>query len=92
MPRTLALMAAQRHTAASRSTRPEMRLQHGVAGGDPIVTFPEFSKSAHTPNLRTSIGQWACWDDGGGGEQGVGAHELSVMIKRRLRVIRREVA
>lgn len=54
----LALMAVQRQTAASRSRRPWMREQHGVLGGEPMVTLSkEPSKSAQTPNLRASLGQ-----------------------------------
>lgn len=54
----LALMAVQRQRAASRSARPSMREQHGVFGGVPMLTLSkEPSKSAHTPNLRASLGQ-----------------------------------
>ncbi|KAI9174967.1 hypothetical protein LWI28_025444 [Acer negundo] len=65
IPKMLALMAVQRQTAASRSRRPWMTLQHGVTGGEPMVTFSkEPSTSAHTPNLRASLGQEA--EDGVG--------------------------
>ena len=57
-----ALMAVQRHTAASASIRPWISGQHGVTGGLPIVACTKpFSTFAHTPNLRVSIGQ--CPDD-----------------------------
>ncbi|CAA6666808.1 unnamed protein product [Spirodela intermedia] len=57
MPRMLALMAVQRHTAASRSTSPLMREQQGYLGGFPIFTFSRWSKSAQTPSFRVSFGQ-----------------------------------
>ncbi|KAL3829873.1 hypothetical protein ACJIZ3_018675 [Penstemon smallii] len=59
MPKTLALMAVQRQTAASRSARPPMSEQHaaGFFGGLPTTTFTKsFSKLAHTPNFRVSLG------------------------------------
>ena len=79
MPKILALMAVQRQTAASRSARPPMRVQHGVFGGVPTTRWTRsLSKLAHTPNLRVSFGQVAfggCegvgglgFGDGGGGQ------------------------
>lgn len=66
MPRTFALMAVQRQIAASRSTSPSIRLQHGVVGGLPIVTFTKPpSRLAQTPSLRASIGQVPDEDGGG---------------------------
>ena len=60
MPKTLALIAVQRQTAASRSARPWMREQHGVLGGVPTTApISPPSKLAHTPNLRVSLGQVA---------------------------------
>ncbi|CAA7394143.1 unnamed protein product [Spirodela intermedia] len=52
MPRMLALMAVQRHTAASRSTSPLTREQQGSLGD-----FPSF-------NLTKS--SWQELHDGGG--------------------------
>lgn len=58
IPRTLALIAVQRHTAASKSAKPSMRLQHGCFGGVPMVTPSNPpSKLAHTPSFRASLGQ-----------------------------------
>lgn len=58
IPRTLALIAVQRHTAASKSAKPSMRLQHGFFGGVPMVTpINPPSKLAHTPSFRASLGQ-----------------------------------
>ncbi|EYU30298.1 hypothetical protein MIMGU_mgv1a017316mg [Erythranthe guttata] len=58
IPRTFALMAVQRQTAASRSANPAMRLQHGVFGGVPIVRpINPPSKLVHTPSFRVSFGQ-----------------------------------
>ena len=58
MPRTLALRAVQRQTAASRSTKPFMRLQHGVTGGVPRVTsFNKFRALTQTPSFKVSLGQ-----------------------------------
>ena len=60
MPKTLALIAVQRQTAASRSARPWMREQHGVFGGVPITTPSRApSKLAQTPNFKASLGQVA---------------------------------
>ncbi|KAL4352078.1 hypothetical protein GQ457_06G037720 [Hibiscus cannabinus] len=56
MPKMLALMAVQRQTAASRSTRPWRREQHGCTGGEPTVALTKLSTLAHTPNLRASLG------------------------------------
>ncbi|KAG8486674.1 hypothetical protein CXB51_019983 [Gossypium anomalum] len=56
MPKTLALSAVQRQTAASRSARPWRREQHGCTGGEPTVTLTKPSTSAQTPNLRVSCG------------------------------------
>ncbi|KAL4354498.1 hypothetical protein GQ457_06G037710 [Hibiscus cannabinus] len=55
-PKTLALSAVQRQTAASRSARPWMREQHGCTGGEPTTTLTKLSTLAHTPNLRASLG------------------------------------
>ncbi|KAL4352657.1 hypothetical protein GQ457_06G037650 [Hibiscus cannabinus] len=55
-PKTLALSAVQRQTAASRSARPWMREQHGCTGGEPTTTLTMFNTLAHTPNLRASLG------------------------------------
>ncbi|CAN0908546.1 hypothetical protein LINGRAHAP2_LOCUS25341 [Linum grandiflorum] len=52
-------MAVQRQTAASRSTSPLIKLQQGLTGGFPILSFNnEPRTSAHTPNLRASIGHF----------------------------------
>lgn len=58
MPRMLALIAVQRHTAASRSTSPWSIEQQGVSGGFPttVPTAP-LSNLAHTPSFRASLGQ-----------------------------------
>lgn len=58
MPRMLALMAVQRHSAASRSTSPWIREQHGASGGVPTTapTVP-LSNLAQTPSFRASLGQ-----------------------------------
>ncbi|CAN6921454.1 unnamed protein product, partial [Brassica oleracea] len=56
MPRTLALRAVQRQTAASRSTKPFMRLQQGVTGGVPRVTsFNKFRALTQTPSFKVSL-------------------------------------
>nr|DAD47824.1 TPA_asm: hypothetical protein HUJ06_017760 [Nelumbo nucifera] len=57
MPKTLALMAVQRHAAASRSARSLMRLQHGRYGGVPTLTLTNLSTLAHTPSFKASLGQ-----------------------------------
>ena len=74
VPNTLALMAVQRQTAASRSASPLMRVQHGVFGGVPTTTCTRpLSKSAHTPNFSVSFGHVALVGvEGVGGFDGVG--------------------
>ena len=71
-PRTLALMAVQRHTAASRSARPASSGQHRSLGGTPSPSFTRFSTVAHTPSFSVSIGHVPPLVDGGGGGVGVG--------------------
>lgn len=57
MPRTLALMAVQRHTATSRSARPSMRGQQGSFGGAATVALiSPFSTLAQTPSFSVSRG------------------------------------
>ncbi|KAL5728181.1 hypothetical protein ACHQM5_001294 [Ranunculus cassubicifolius] len=53
----LALRAVQRHTAASRSARPWIRVQQGATGGEPTITLTNPSTFAHTPSLSVSLGQ-----------------------------------
>lgn len=97
IPRTLALMAVQRQTAASRSARPARRLQHGVFGGVPTTMWTKsFNKLAHTPSFRASLGQegfagceCGCGFDGEGGHGT--AVELTNVKKRRLRIKRNAV-
>ena len=103
MPRTLALIAVQRQTAASRSTRPWMRLQQGVFGGVPTTRCTKsFNKLAHTPSLRVSLGQVAgllvgrlgceccgvCFGVFNGGGQAT-LVEVTIVKKRRLRESRK---
>ncbi|CAA6674325.1 unnamed protein product [Spirodela intermedia] len=49
MPRMLALMAVQRHTAASRSTSPLTREQQGSLGGFPSFSLTKSSTSRRLP-------------------------------------------
>ncbi|GAA0184049.1 hypothetical protein LIER_31361 [Lithospermum erythrorhizon] len=56
-------MAMQRQTAASRSARPPMRVQHGVSVGVPITRWTKsLNKSAHTPSFNASLGHVALAD------------------------------
>ncbi|KAK1305328.1 hypothetical protein QJS10_CPB11g00386 [Acorus calamus] len=100
-PRILALMAVQRQTAASRSTRPLRREQHGNLGGFPMTTFTKPRTSAQTPSLRASLGHLPL-DDGDGvgvglegvdGVDGVGVgqvpHEVTKAKKRRFTATKR---
>ncbi|KAG8476822.1 hypothetical protein CXB51_030031 [Gossypium anomalum] len=70
MPKMLALIAVQRQTAASRSTRPSRREQHGITGGEPMTGLTKPSTLAHTPNLRASLGHLPF--EGGVGVLGLG--------------------
>lgn len=69
----LALSAVQRQTAASKSTRFSIRLQHGLTGGVPSVTFNKpLSTLAQTPNFKASVGHLPSFEGGGGHGFGVG--------------------
>lgn len=73
MPKTFALMAVQRQTAASRSRRPWIREQQGVTGGVPMTSPNKpLSKLAHTPSFRASLGHVAVEGVGVAGVPGVG--------------------
>ena len=69
-PNTLALRAAQRQAAASRSTRPKRSVQQEELAGVPIIMLPKLSITfEQLPNLRgftehTTLE--SCGDDGGG--------------------------
>ncbi|KAL3373484.1 hypothetical protein AABB24_005462 [Solanum stoloniferum] len=53
-------MAVHKQTAASRSTSPWIKLQHGRVGGDPTTIFTKLSTLAHTPSFKASIGHFPC--------------------------------
>lgn len=85
MPRMLALSAVQRQTAASRSTKPSMRLQHGLTGGAPNVTFNKLSALTQTPSFIVSFGH--VWMAGGVGEGGLGLYDPGGQPERAASVI-----
>ncbi|KAL4354457.1 hypothetical protein GQ457_06G033140 [Hibiscus cannabinus] len=87
MPSMLALMAVQRQTAASRSTRPWRREQHGCTGGEPTVALTKFSTLAHTPNLRASLGHLPRADGEGVGFGLVEGHELQALPREKKRML-----
>ncbi|KAL8266470.1 hypothetical protein R6Q59_003814 [Mikania micrantha] len=106
IPKTLALMAAQRQIAASRSASPPMRVQHGALGWVPMTTSVRpLSKLTHTPNLSTFIGHVSFgWGEGvgifgfrehgggGGGGQPFGVWvEATKVNKIKLKVRRKDV-
>ena len=68
IPRTLALIAVQRQSAASESAKPSSNAQHLLETGEPTTTLTSPRTSAHTPSFNVSLGHFP---DGGGGE-GVG--------------------
>ncbi|URD96427.1 hypothetical protein MUK42_28977 [Musa troglodytarum] len=92
MPRMLALMAVQRHTATSRSTSPSMRLQQGSLGGCATVALTRPLRTlAQAASLSVSRGHLASPPGLGGTGLGVGVgleHGLGFGVdgKRRLRV------
>lgn len=71
IPKTLALIAVQRQRAASTSASPEIRLQHGVTGGEPTTTLTNPRTFAQTPNFKVSIGQVLYFGTYGGGHDGL---------------------
>ncbi|KAJ9549919.1 hypothetical protein OSB04_022462 [Centaurea solstitialis] len=89
IPKTLALIAVHRQTAASMSVRPWMRVQHGLTGGEPTSspTNP-LRRLAHTPSFKVSLGQVALLGFRFGFGFGVGLpqvpHPLTIAKKRRL--------
>lgn len=87
MPSTLALMAVQRHAAASKSAKPSSTAQHLLEGGLPAtrLTSPP-RRSAHTPNLSVSLGQKGFAGGALAGGVGLGWHgpqALENVEKRR---------
>ena len=92
IPSTLALMAVQRHKAASKSTNPLSKEQQGLVGGLPITTLTSPRISAHTPSFNASLGHDPVEGGGAGvaggvGHVGVGLHELQALeiVERRIR-------
>ena len=68
MLRSLALIAVQRHKAASKSTRPSSSGQHSSLALLPIPMWISPPRtSTHAPNLRVSMGQVSCFGGVGGG-------------------------
>jgi len=68
MLRSLALITVQRHTAASKSTRPSSSGQHSSLALLPIPMWTSPPRtSTHAPNLRVSMGQVSCFGGVGGG-------------------------
>ena len=59
IPSTLALMAVQRQTAASRSARPSSKAQHLLETGDPITRLTSPRRSTQAPSFKVSLGQKA---------------------------------
>uniref|UniRef100_A0ACD5TSN4 Uncharacterized protein n=1 Tax=Avena sativa TaxID=4498 RepID=A0ACD5TSN4_AVESA len=57
MPRTLALMAVHRQTAASRSASPDSSGQHCSVDGTPRLSLSRFSTFAHALSFSVSIEQ-----------------------------------
>lgn len=57
IPKTLALMAVQRQTATSKSTKPSSNAQHLLDAGDPTTTLTKPRTSAQTPSFKASLGQ-----------------------------------
>lgn len=96
MPRMFALMAVQRHTAASRSSSPSSTEQQGVSGGFPTtVPTDPLSNLAQTPSLRASLGQLPFAGDGFGLGFGLGwtqvLHPLTRAKNIRLMERKRDV-
>lgn len=80
MPRMLALSTMQRQTAASRSARPWMSVQHGFFGGLPRFRLMRpLSTLAHTASLRVSMGHLPVEEPGlGGMKPGLGGVKLGL--------------
>lgn len=76
IPRTLALIARQRQTATSKSTKPSSNAQHLLDSGVPTTMLTNPRTSAQTPSFSVSLGQEG--DDVGGGI--VGVHVLHALV------------
>lgn len=57
-PRTLALIAVQRQSAASKSAKPWSNEQHLLEEGDPTTILTSPKTSAQTPSFNVSLGHF----------------------------------
>jgi len=73
IPSTLALMAVQRQSAASKSIKSLSKAQQSLVGGVPTTMFTSPKTLAQTPSFRVSLGHEAFGDGGGGGQPPEGA-------------------
>ena len=69
----MALMAVQRHSAASRLVKPVSNAQQLLVGGVPKLRLMSPRRSTQTPSFNVSLGQDA---PAGAGAIGVGLQEL----------------
>lgn len=71
IPSTLALMAVQRQSAASRSAKPSSNEQHLLETGEPTTTLTSPRMSAQAPSFSVSLGHFPDGGgEGGGGDLG----------------------
>jgi len=71
IPRTFALIAVQRQTAASKSVKPWINVQHLLEVGLPTITLTSPRTSAQTPSFNVSLGHFCAVEGVGGLELGV---------------------
>jgi len=71
IPRTLALIAVQRQTAASKSAKPWINVQHLLEAGLPTITLTSPRTSAQTPSFNVSLGHFCDVEGLGGLDLGV---------------------
>lgn len=78
MPKALALMVVQRHSAASRSARPSSTGQHWYVTSPPMMTCTSPPRrSTHASSFRVSMGHVGALGGGGHGTE-VGGGRLGV--------------
>lgn len=63
-PSTLALIAVHKHNAASRSAKPEIKVQHSSVGGVPTTSWTNPNQLPQTRNLSVSLGHLATTEGG----------------------------
>lgn len=84
IPSTLALIAVQRQSAASKSAKPSSNAQHWLEAGDPTTTLTSPRMSAQTPSFSVSVGHFPDAGAGAAGVVGVGVGVVGGVVQGAL--------